>query len=97
MFDGTDALSGAVSFLSARVRTINFDQHGVINVNAGRRVENHAAAVALHAMYYNFVRIHQTLKVSPAMAAGVTDRLWEMTDVVEMIEAWEALAAKRSA
>jgi hypothetical protein len=33
-------------------------------------------------MYYNFVRIHQTLKVSPAMAAGVTDRLWEMTDLV---------------
>jgi hypothetical protein len=55
-----------------------------------KKVENHAAAVALHAMYYNFVRIHQTLKVTPAMAAGVTDRLWEMTDVVAMIEAWEA-------
>ena len=40
-------------------------------------------------MYYNFVRIHQTLKVTPAMAAGVTDRLWEMSDVVEMIEAFE--------
>jgi|SRR5258707_10041385 hypothetical protein len=46
-------------------------------------------AVALHAMYYNFVRIHQTLKVTPAMAAGVTDRLWEMADVVDMLEAWE--------
>jgi hypothetical protein len=34
-------------------------------------------AVALHMMYYNFVRIHQTLKVTPAMAAGVTKRLWE--------------------
>lgn len=42
-------------------------------------------------MYYNFVRIHQTLKVTPAMAAAVTDRLWEMTNVVEMIEAWEAV------
>jgi hypothetical protein len=41
-------------------------------------------------MYYNFVRIHQTLKITPATATGVTDRLWEMTDVVEMIEAWEA-------
>jgi hypothetical protein len=57
-----------------------------------KKVENHACAVALHAMYYNFVRIRQTLKVSPAMAAGVTDRLWEMKDVVEMIEAWEATA-----
>jgi hypothetical protein len=55
-----------------------------------KKVENHACAVALHAMYYNFVRIHQTLKVTPAMAASVTDRLWEMSDVVEMLEAFEA-------
>jgi hypothetical protein len=55
-----------------------------------KKVENHACAVALHSMYYNFVRIHQTLKVSPAMAAGVTDRLWEMGDVVDMLEAWES-------
>jgi hypothetical protein len=55
-----------------------------------KKVENHACAVALHAMYYNFVRIHQTLKVTPAMAAGVTDRLWEMKDLVEMLEAFEA-------
>jgi hypothetical protein len=54
-----------------------------------KKVENHACAVALHAMYYNFVRIHQTLKVTPAMAAGVTDRLWEMSDVVDLLEAFE--------
>jgi hypothetical protein len=41
-------------------------------------------------MYYNFVRLHQTLKVSPAMAAGVTDRLWEMVDVVDVLDAIEA-------
>jgi hypothetical protein len=40
-------------------------------------------------MYYNFVRIHQTLKMTPAMAVGVTDRLWEMSDLVEMVEAFE--------
>ena len=39
-----------------------------------KKIENHACAVALHSMYYNFVRLHQTLKVSPAMAAGVTGR-----------------------
>jgi hypothetical protein len=61
-----------------------------------KKVENHACAVALHAMYYNFVRIHQTLKVTPAMAAGVTDRLWEMNDVVELLEAFET-AQKRAA
>ncbi len=55
-----------------------------------KKLENHVCAIALHAMFYNFVRIHQTLKVTPAMAAGVTKRLWEMSDVVDMIDAWEA-------
>jgi hypothetical protein len=55
-----------------------------------KKVENHAHAMALHFLYYNFVRIHQTLKTSPAMAAGVSERLWEMKDVVAMLEAWEA-------
>src|SRR5713226_10605012 len=55
-----------------------------------KKVENHAAAVALHSMYYNFVRIHQTLRVTPAMAAGVTDRLWEIGDIIGVVEAWEA-------
>jgi hypothetical protein len=48
--------------------------------------------MALHFLYYNFVRVHQTLKITPATAAGVTTRLWEMMDVVEMIEAWEVAA-----
>jgi hypothetical protein len=55
-----------------------------------KKIENHACAVVLHSMYYNFVRLHQTLKVSPATAAGVTDLLWEMTDVVDMLDAFEA-------
>jgi hypothetical protein len=55
-----------------------------------KKIENHACAVALHSMYYNFVRLHQTRKVSPAMAAGVTDRLWEMVDVVDVLDAFEA-------
>jgi hypothetical protein len=45
-------------------------------------------------MYYNFVRIHQTLKMTPAMAAGVTGRLWEVKDSVEMLEAFEAVRKK---
>jgi IS1 family transposase len=61
-----------------------------------KKVENHACAVALHAMYYNFVRIHQTLKITPAMAAGVTDRLWEVGDVVDLLDAFEA-SRKRAA
>ena len=54
-----------------------------------KKVENLAAAVSLHFMHYNFVRIHQTLRVSPAMAAGVTDRLWSMSDIVHVLEDFE--------
>ncbi len=54
-----------------------------------KKVQNHAAAMALHFLYYNFVRVHKTLKVTPAIAAGVTKRLWEMGDVVDVLEAWE--------
>jgi IS1 family transposase len=60
-----------------------------------KKVENHAHAVALHMMYYNFVRIHKTLRVTPAMAAGVTDRLWEIVDIAMLVEAAEAKPAKR--
>ena len=54
-----------------------------------KKAENHAHMMAIYFMRYNFVRIHQTLKMSPAMAAGITKRLWEMSDVVDMLEAWE--------
>jgi IS1 family transposase len=55
-----------------------------------KKVENHAHSVALFAMYYNFVRIHKTLRTTPAMAPKVTERLWEMGDIVDVLEAWEA-------
>jgi hypothetical protein len=45
-------------------------------------------------MYYNFVRIHQTIRCTPAMAAGVTDRLWSMMDIVGLIESRECEAAE---
>ena len=50
--------------------------------------------MALHFAYYNFVRIHKTLRMTPAMAAGVTNRLWEMADLVAIIEAAETPPAK---
>jgi hypothetical protein len=46
--------------------------------------------MAVYFMHYNFVRIHQTLKVTPAMAAGVTPQLWEMSDLVKVLEDWES-------
>ncbi len=55
-----------------------------------KKIENHAYAVALHMMYYNFVRIHQSLRITPAMAAGVTDTLWSLEDIVRVVDEWEA-------
>ena len=54
-----------------------------------KKVENHAHSVAIHTMHYNFVRIHQTLRCTPAMAAKVTETLWELVDMVKVLEAWE--------
>jgi IS1 family transposase len=51
-----------------------------------KKAENHAHSVAIHFMHYNFVRIHQSLRVTPAMAAGVTTKLWSVTDMVRIIE-----------
>jgi len=45
--------------------------------------------MALHFMAYNFCRIHKTLRCSPAMAAGITDKLWDVADLVRVIEEWE--------
>ena len=52
-----------------------------------KRIDNHCHALALYFVWYNFVRIHKTLRMSPAMAAGVSKRLWEMSDIVAMIDA----------
>ena len=51
-----------------------------------KKVENHYHALSLYFMFYNFVRIHKTLSVTPAMAAGLTDHLWTMEDIVALID-----------
>lgn len=51
-----------------------------------KKVENHIHALSLHYMYYNFVRIHQSLRCSPAMAANVTTRLWSVEDIVALLD-----------
>jgi IS1 family transposase len=60
-----------------------------------KKVDNHMHALALYFAFYNFTRIHKTLKVSPAMAAGITDHLWSMEEIAEMIEARQAKPMKR--
>lgn len=52
-----------------------------------KKLDNHIHALALYFAFYNFCRIHNTLRVSPAMAAGITDRLWSLDDIVARIDA----------
>lgn len=56
-----------------------------------KKIQNLEYAVALHFMHYNFCRIHKTLKVTPAMEAGVTDRLWDIEDIVKLLEEKEKI------
>lgn len=50
-----------------------------------KKVENHAAAVALWFMYYNFCRVHQTLRVTPAMEAGISDHVWTIAELISLL------------
>jgi hypothetical protein len=52
-----------------------------------KKLKNDCHALALYFMFYNFCRIHKTLKIAPAMAAGLTDNLWSMEDIVALIDA----------
>ncbi len=49
-----------------------------------KKIENHAHAVALHYMYYNFGRIHKTLRVTPAMQAGISDHVWSLEEIASL-------------
>jgi len=51
-----------------------------------KKVENLLYAVALHFMHYNFCQIHKTLRVTPAMEAGISDRLWNLEDIIGLLE-----------
>ena len=51
-----------------------------------KKIENHAHSVALFYMHYNFCRIHQTLRVTPAMEAGLALHVWSIQDIVELAE-----------
>ena len=60
-----------------------------------KKVENHVHSLALFTTYYNFVKVHKTLRMTPAMAAGVADRLWDIGDIVKLVENAEPKPAKR--
>lgn len=87
----------STSYVERNNKTMRMQMRRFTRLTDGfsKKVENHAYAVALHMMYYNFVRVHSTLRMSPAMAAGVSDRLWEVKEIVALIEAEEAKTHKK--
>lgn len=55
-----------------------------------KKLANHMHALSIYFMHYNFVRIHQTLRVTPAMEAGVTEKLWSLENIARIVDEWEA-------
>jgi hypothetical protein len=60
-----------------------------------KKVENLAAAVSLHFMHYNFCRVHKTLGTTPAVAAGLTDHVWTLRELIGLLEEAESVPVKR--
>ena len=81
----------STSFVERQNLSMRMGNHRMTRLtNAfSKKAENHVHMMAIYFMHYNFVRLHQTLRMTPAMAAGVTKRLWEMGDIVDVLEVWE--------
>lgn len=76
----------STSYVERQNRTMRMRRFTRLTNGFSKKLENHIAAVSLRVMYYNFVKTHGTVRVTPAMAAGVTSKLCEMSDAVELVE-----------
>lgn len=87
-----DPLHVSTSFVERQNLTMRMSMRRFTRLTNGfsKKVENHAAAVALHFMHYNFARIHKTLRITPAMAAGLTDRVWSYEEIAGLVPEPEA-------
>lgn len=86
--DDPDANKISTSYVERQNLTMRMGMHHFTRLtNAfSKKAENHAHAVALHFMYYNFARIHKTLRVTPAMEAGITDRVWTLEEIAALAD-----------
>ena len=78
----------STSYVERQNLTIRMSNRRFTRLTNGfsKKVENHAHAIALHFMHYNFGRIHKTLRITPAMAAGVTDHVWTMEEIAGLMD-----------
>lgn len=98
LFGNPDEKHVSTSYVERQNLTMRMHMRRFTRLTNGfsKKVENHAHAVSLHFMFYNFCRIHQTLRVTPAMAAGITDRLWDVSDIAGMLDTRDqAIATKK--
>jgi hypothetical protein len=64
----------------------SYERAPIHRLNAfSKKVENHEAAIALHYMYYNFASVHQSLRVTPAMEAGISVHFWTLQEIVALL------------
>jgi IS1 family transposase len=87
-----DPLHVSTSFVERQNLTMRMSMRRFTRLTNGfsKKVENHAAAVALHFMHYNFARIHKTLRITPAMAAGISDHVWSYEEIARLVPEPEA-------
>ncbi len=83
------ALTSFIGVVSRRhdraVRAMRVSMRRFTRLNAfSKKLDNHKAAVAFYAMWYNFARIHQTLRVTPAMEAGISDHVWDAEEIARL-------------
>lgn len=78
----------STSFVERQNLTMRMSMRRFTRLSNGfsKKADNHAHAVALHFMFYNFGRIHKTLRVTPAMSAGVSDHVWSLEEIVTLAD-----------
>lgn len=87
----------STSFIERQNLTVRMSNRRFTRLTNGfsKKIENHQHSVALHYFHYNFIRVHQTIKTTPAVQAGLTNKIWTMVDFVKMLEKEEELLGGR--
>jgi hypothetical protein len=85
----------STSFVERQNLTMRMSMRRFTRLTKGfsKKAENHAHAVALYFVHYNFARVHGTLRVTPAMAAGLSDHVWGLEEIVDLLDTSSAVAA----
>ena len=78
----------STSFVERQNLTMRMSMRRFTRLTNGfsKKVENHEHMLALHYMFYNFARIHQSLRVTPAMEAGISDHVWSLEEIIDLLK-----------